>query len=64
MNAILNLSFIVMCATVIINLRVGALDERGDHDRGERLDRLSRRVFPLIYAGLLASAVIVAFNFL
>ena len=39
MNAILSFSFLIMCATVVINLIVGELDKRGDYERGERLDR-------------------------
>lgn len=64
MNSILNFSFIIMCATVVINLRVGALDKRGDCQRGERLDLFSRRVFPLAYAGMLLFAFIVTFYLL
>ena len=60
MNAILNFSFFVMCATVVINLVVGARDNRGDSAGGERLDLRCRWVFPMVYAGLLAASLIVA----
>jgi hypothetical protein len=61
MNAVLNFCFIVMCATVVINLRVGVLDKRGEFKRGERLDRYCRVVFPLALIGLLTISTIVAF---
>jgi len=64
MNAILNFSFFVMCATVIINLAVGELDKHSKHgvsQRGERLDLRCRWLFPLIYAGLLVISVVISF---
>jgi hypothetical protein len=63
MNSILNFSFFVMCATVVINLIVGALDKRGEEKKGERLDLCCRWVFPLAYAGLLAISSAVFFVF-
>ena len=62
MNGFLNLSFLVMCATVVINLYVGAADRRG-HERGDRIDRRCRWVFPLTYFGLCAIALAVALLF-
>jgi hypothetical protein len=61
MNAILNLSFLIMCATVVINLMVGQMDKRGESVRGEWLDCRCRRVFPIVYAGLLAFSALVTF---
>lgn len=61
MNSVLNFSFFVMCATVVINLIVGALDKRGEEKKGERLDLGCRWVFPLAYAGLLAISSLVFF---
>jgi len=52
MHGFLNLSFVTMCATVVINLVVGALDQRGKHELGDRVDRRCRWVFPLVYFGL------------
>lgn len=63
MTAFLNLSFMIMCATVIINLRVGALDQRGEAAAGDRLDRRSRWAFPLTYLGLIGIATGVTFAF-
>jgi hypothetical protein len=61
MNGFVNISFIVMAATVVINLIVGAADKKGFSQRGDRIDRCSRVGFPLIYFGLLSAALLVAF---
>jgi Neurotransmitter-gated ion-channel ligand binding domain/Neurotransmitter-gated ion-channel transmembrane region len=53
MHGFLNLSFLTMCATVVINLVVGALDQRGKFELGDRIDRRCRWGFPLAYFGLL-----------
>jgi hypothetical protein len=63
MNAFLNLSLLLMCATVVVNLYVGASDRRG-HERGDRIDRRCRWLFPTIYFGLIAFGVAVALLFL
>ncbi len=64
MNAFLNLSFATMCATVVINLMVGALDKKGDYENGTRLDNRCRWMFPLGYFGLLLLLLGVAVVFL
>jgi hypothetical protein len=63
MNGFLNLSFIIMCATVVINLWVAALDRKGSSAAGDRLDRNCRWIFPLTYFGLNALMVGGAFVF-
>jgi hypothetical protein len=62
-NAFLSLSFLTMCATVVINLSVGAYDKRGRHDIGDRIDWWCRWIFPLTYAALLVSMFVIAFAF-
>jgi hypothetical protein len=59
MNGFLNLSFLLMSATVVINLYVGIADRHG-HERGDRIDRRCRWLFPLIYFGLIATMLTVA----
>ncbi len=49
MHGFLNLSFVTMCATVVINLIVGAMDKHGMYEAGDRLDRRCRWLFPLLY---------------
>lgn len=63
MNAFLNISFLVMSATVVINLVVGALDQNGKKKAGDRLDRACRWIFPLAYLTLNALALAAAFLF-
>ena len=60
-NAFLNISFFIMCATVIVNLRVGNLDRQGLFEEGDRLDRRCRWMFPMIYFGLILVAIWIAF---
>jgi len=62
-NGFLNLSFLVMCATVVVNLVVGAYDKHGKSDVGDLFDYRCRWIFPLVYFGLLLLAVAVTFVF-
>lgn len=61
MHAFLSISFYTMCASVVINLRVGSLDRRGQTEDGDRIDRRCRWIFPAVYFGLLAFAAGLAF---
>jgi hypothetical protein len=63
MHGILNLSFLTMCATVVINLVVSRLDRRGESELGDRIDRRCRWAFPLVYFGLSLVMVGVAMVF-
>jgi hypothetical protein len=63
MHGFLNLSLLIMCATVVINLVVGALDKRGMVAAGDRVDHRCRWAFPLTYFGLIAVMVAVTFTF-
>lgn len=62
-NAFLNLSFLIMCGTVVINLVVGALDQQGKPEVGDRIDRRCRWIFPLAYFGLTLLMVLAALLF-
>jgi hypothetical protein len=62
-HGFLNLSFLTMCATVVINLVVAALDKRGEVDQGDRIDQRSRWAFPIAYFGLLFVMFAVAIIF-
>ena len=53
MHGFLTLSFLTMCATVVINLVVNTLDKRGKTEIGDRIDRRCRWGFPLAYFGIL-----------
>lgn len=43
------ISFLMMCASVAVNLRVAALDNSGRSAQSDRLDRWCRGIFPLLY---------------
>jgi len=55
-HAFLAISFLIMCASAVINLVVGACDKKGLYDFGKRIDRHCRWAFPLSYALLLLAA--------
>lgn len=61
MHAFLYLSFLVMCATVVVNLVVGSMDKRQRFATGDRIDYACRWMFPVAYAGVLAALATVAF---
>jgi hypothetical protein len=61
MNGFLNMSFFVMCASVVVSLWVASLDRRGQTAIGDRIDRRCRWVFPAVYSGLLLLVAVLAF---
>ncbi len=61
MNGFLNISFATMVASVVINLVVGALDQKGRSEVGDRVDYRCRWIFPLTYFGLVLLALGAAF---
>jgi hypothetical protein len=56
MSAFIYISFVTMCASVVINLVVGRMDRTGRRELGDRVDRRCRWVFPTTYATLLLFA--------
>lgn len=60
-NAFINTSLLTMSATVIMNLVVGECDKRGKSALGDRIDFRCRRIFPLVYFGLILFEVMIAF---
>ncbi len=63
MHGFLNLSFFTMCATIVINLVVGAADKKGQYERGDIIDRRCRWIFPCTYFGLMLVMLVVAFTY-
>jgi hypothetical protein len=53
LSAYLTISFVVMCASVVVNLVIGRIDQRGDYALGDRVDVYCRFLFPLAYVLLL-----------
>ncbi len=60
-DGFLNLSFLLMVGTVIINLVVGRLDQHKRHDVAHRVDVLCRWIFPITYLGLILISFAVMF---
>jgi len=58
LSSFVYISYISLAASVLVNLRVSFLDRRGDIERGNRLDRRCRWLFPGGYATALALSVI------
>lgn len=58
-HGFLNISYITMCATVVINLVVGTLDKQGKSESGDRVDKVCRWAFPLFYFGLITAMFLV-----
>jgi len=51
LSSFMYVSYLTLAASVIVNLRVSALDRRGEMARGNRLDRRCRWLFPTAYVG-------------
>ena len=62
-HGFISLSFFAMCATVVVNLVVGALDRNDKSELADRIDRRCRWIFPLGYFGLLLLILGVALLF-
>jgi len=60
MHAFLYLSFLVMCATVVVNLVVGSMDKRQNFAMGDRIDYACRWIFPAGYVGILVALGVIA----
>ena len=61
-HSFLNVSLLLMCATVVINLVVGACDRKGKSKLGDVIDHRCRWIFPLAYLILLILAALITFN--
>jgi hypothetical protein len=53
-NVFVNLSFMVMCASIVVNLVVGELNRSGRGDKADALDNRCKILFPLVYLSFLA----------
>ena len=60
-NVFVNLSFILMCASIVVNLIVGELNRSGRGAKADRLDNRCKVVFPVVYL-LLIVMMSVAFS--
>ena len=61
-HGFLNLSLIIMAITVVFNLIVGALEQKGEAALALRIDHRCRWAFPLAYLGLMGVMVVSTFT--
>ena len=61
MHGFINTSTLLMAATVLVNLRVGACDKAGHYAKGDVIDRRCRWLFPVIFVVLTLVIAAVAF---
>jgi hypothetical protein len=52
-NVFVNLSFMVMCASIVVNLVVGELNRSGRGEKADALDNRCKVLFPLVYLSML-----------
>jgi hypothetical protein len=58
-NSFVNISFITMSLGVVMNVIVGEYDKKGLTEIGNKIDLRCRKIFPLIYFGLLLLSVFI-----
>jgi hypothetical protein len=56
-HGFLGISFLAMCATVVVNVVVGTLDKKGKSKLGDLIDLRCRWLFPLTYFGLILTMI-------
>ena len=61
-HGFLYFSFLLMCASVGINLLVGNCDRQGNFELGNLIDRHCRWIFPSVYAALIGTVTAIAFT--
>jgi hypothetical protein len=57
-NVFVNVSFMIMCASIVVNLIVGEFNRSNRAAEADILDRRCRKIFPLVYASLLAGTML------
>jgi len=62
LSSFLLISYLMLVASVVVNLTVGWLDRKGRAERADRLDRACRWAFPLAFVA--ANTLMVGYYFL
>jgi len=60
-NSFVNISFLTMSLSVIMNIIVGEYDKKGFTEKGDKFDRRCRTIFPLTYFSLLLLSILIFF---
>jgi hypothetical protein len=58
-NVFVNISFVVMCASIVVNLIVGELNRENRGSEADVLDNYCKRIFPAGYLSLLALTILI-----
>jgi hypothetical protein len=58
-NVFVNISFVIMCASIVVNLIVGELNRENRGPEADVLDNYCKKIFPAVYLSLLAITFLV-----
>jgi len=58
-NVFVNISFMTMCASIVVNLFVGELNREGRAAEADALDNRCKRIFPIVYFSLIVVTVLI-----
>jgi hypothetical protein len=58
-NVFVNISFVVMCASIVVNLIVGELNRENRGQEADILDNRCKKIFPAVYLSLLVLTVLI-----
>lgn len=57
-NVFVNFSFIIMCASIVVNLIVGEFNRSNRSAEADKLDRRCRKIFPVVYFSVVLFIII------
>ncbi len=58
-NVFVNISFMVMCASIVVNLVVGELNRENRAAEADAIDNRCKKIFPAVYLSLLALVILI-----
>jgi hypothetical protein len=58
-NVFVNISFMTMCGSIVVNLFVGELNREGRAAQADALDNRCKIIFPVVYFSLLALTILI-----
>jgi hypothetical protein len=58
-NVFVNISFVIMCASIVVNLIVGELNRENRGHEADVIDNWCKRIFPAVYLSLLALTALI-----
>lgn len=58
-NVFVNISFVIMCASIVVNLIVGELNRENRGQEADAIDNRCKKIFPAVYLSLLALTMLI-----